>query len=206
MAGQLRGRRVDPEEQRDTESFPPGHELATGVAEHPIAEPVDDVEVVGPVDERGGRQEAKCRMGPTRQGFDRRDVAGLGVDLGQVVHPELAGHERRSEVALSQQVAEVRERLRGLVGRHTADPPKYLPPSPSAALGLKERGVGTTDQLVGQDIGVRGDGDADAGRHFGPLAIDYEWLVERVENALSRDGRFTGVAQFDEEHRKLVAS
>ena len=94
--GELRGRYV----HRDLHPARPFGGIGAGLFQHPIAQRADQVGFLGNRDEDRRRNIAQFGMFPAREGFERDDLFGLGIDDGLIGHAHLPATQRIAQVFL----------------------------------------------------------------------------------------------------------
>ncbi len=114
----------------------------------------DEAGLLGGGDELQRREQAPHRVLPAHEGLEAGDGAGVEVDDGLVVEPELALGDAPAQVVLHRQPL-------GGVGQHGLV--EDLVAVPAAVLGPVHGHVGVPQEQLGRRPGRGADGHADAG-------------------------------------------
>ena len=136
------------------------------------------------------------RVLPAHQRLDADDPLGDDVDLRLVVEDQLAGADRRAQLA--EQLQPLR-RVGVALGRVRLD-------AGARALGVVHRDVGALDERVHVGAVLRAVGDADARVEHRHDAVERERAGQRVLQAPGQLGRQAAVRDPAQEHRELVAA
>ena len=100
---ELLGRQVDRDAHRRHAGIEPAAHLATGLAQHPVADRHDEAGFFGDRNERVRRHQTARRMAPADQRFGAAHAVRRDVDLRLVVQLELTLFERAAQVVLQRQ-------------------------------------------------------------------------------------------------------
>ena len=197
LLAELDGRKVDRDRHPRQAGILPGLGARADLAQRPQSDRNDQTRFLGEVDEFLREQQAPLGVLPAQQRFDPRDRACGHVDLGLVVHAELAPLQAVPQAGLQGELLRrVRLQLGGVEAESVAAP----------VLGAVHGDVRSRQQRLRVAAVGRIGADPDAQRDVELLPVDLAQLGHGCEQ-LSRDlGQRGRVAQlFDQQHEFVSA-
>ena len=173
---ELPGRQVEPDLQVDAVR-PPDPVLTAHLLQHPVADRLDQPQLLGQRDEVGRRDQPSVGVGPPDQRLDTDHRAGRELDHRLVVQDPLRPIHG---LAQPRHVGELRLRIGGAPrGHHVTGGPGLL--------RLTHRRLGVVQQVRGVRRVLRVEADADAHAHVQLRAVHLERIAQHLVDPL-RDG------------------
>ena len=194
---QVMGRNIDADGNHEPSGIPV-LQLRQGLADHPLANAVDERMVLDDRQKQSGQQASARGMIPANQGFRANHGAGAHVHARLVVEDEFAGYQRAADL-----LEVFVKRADGDVAGGIEDLITIL----SRQLGLIHGLIGLTEQLVGINLlGLRIKDHADAGRDLNAGIAAIFRLRRAGKQALENGPGRIHVGQIEQNGNKLVAA
>jgi hypothetical protein len=148
---------------------------ATRLVDDPVRQRPDQPARFGERDELARRHEPPVAQ-PPHEGLEADCPAGLELDDGLVVEPQVAGRDRHVEIGTELELGHGRDLHRRL---------EHLETALATALRQVHRNVGVADEIVGGPILASGDRHADGRANDETVAADVVRLAQERQDALA---------------------
>ena len=197
--GELPAGQVDVDlQRRPVREIPvPDRGLLAGPAQHPFADRHDQAGLLGQRDEVQRRQHAAVGMVPAHQRLDADDLAGIQRHDGLVVQQHLVAVQRPAQVIL-----QVQHRHCALVHAGVEQGDLCL----AVALRAVHGKVGIAQDILGLAIGRIPHRHADGGGADDLLAVELEWLADRVQHVTGEGQRLVRARDILQQNGEFVAA
>ena len=193
---QLARRHVDADRRRQPHFLEPAC-LHAGVLEHPLPDLQDLAGLLGDVDELARAEQRSIGCTHAHERFGEHRLLRLRVDDGLEVQHQSVLLKRQRQRLLDIEVLAHRIAVRRVVDdREVAALP----------LGRVHRAVGARDQLVGRELGVVAQHDADRGLRVQQRTVARIRLAHRIDDARRDRARAAFGGDAVEQRDKLVAA
>ena len=177
--------------------FGPGHRLAAGGFQNPLAERHDKAGFLGERDELNRRNTAALRVRPTHQRLEAQHLHGIAIGQRLVMQLQLASGNGMAQIALQQAPFLQPEIHLGFEEAKSAA---------AGFLGAVKCRVGGAHQFVATGAIAGEKGNADRGADDRLMAAEIEGLGQFLHQALGQNGRAVGVRHTHLDDRKFVAA